>query len=53
VNDHDHRHDHGQNVHKVVCHGEDERVCDLNCPRIALGLDARAAVDLLLADERA
>jgi hypothetical protein len=53
VNDHDHRHDQGQNVHEVVRSLEDERVCDLNRPRVAVCLDAGAAIDLLVAHESA
>jgi hypothetical protein len=53
VEDHDDGHDEGQNVHEVVRDLEDKRVCDLNGACIALGLYASAAIDLLVADERA
>ena len=53
VEDHDNGHDEGQNVHKVVRNLEDERVRDLNGACIALGLYAGAAIDLLVAYERA
>ena len=53
VEDHDNGHDEGQNVHEVVCDLKDERVCDLNGACIALGLYAGAAIDLLVAYERA
>jgi hypothetical protein len=53
VDDHDHRHDQGQNVHEVVRSLEDECVCDLNGPRVAVCLDAGAAIDLLVAHEGA
>lgn len=53
MDNHDHRHYQGQNMHEVVRGLEDERVGDLNGPRVAVCLDARAAVDLLLAHEGA
>lgn len=40
-------------MHEVVRSLENERVGDLNRPRVALCLYARAAVDVLVADERA
>ena len=45
VDDHDDRHYQGQNVHEVVGALEDDGVCQLNRPRVALRLYARAAVD--------
>lgn len=40
-------------MHEVVGSLEDERVGDLNRARVALCLDARAAVDVLVAHQRA
>jgi hypothetical protein len=53
VNNHDDGHDQGQNVHEVVGGLEDERVGDLNCPRVAVCLYACTAIDLLLAHQSA
>lgn len=53
MNDHDDGHDHGQNVHEVVGGLEDERVGNLNRPRVALCRYAGATVDVLLAHQRA
>lgn len=50
---HDNGHNQGQYMHKVVCRLEDERVCDLNRPRVALGLDAHAIRHVLVAHEGA
>jgi hypothetical protein len=50
---HDHRHYQGQDMHEVVRRLEDERVCNLNRPRVALCLYPGAAIDLLLAHQRA
>lgn len=51
MNDHDHSHDQGQNVHEVVGGLEDERVRQLKRTRIALGLNAAAAADVLVAHQ--
>jgi hypothetical protein len=53
VNDHNHRHDEGEDVHEVVGGLEDEGVGNLNRPRVTGGWNARAAVDLLLAHKGA
>jgi hypothetical protein len=53
VDNHDNGHDQGQNVHEVVGGLEDERVGDLNCPRVAVCLYACTAIDLLLAHQSA
>lgn len=53
MDDHDDGHAHGEDVHKVVCDLEDERVADLDGARVADGRDAGAAIDVLVADEGA
>jgi hypothetical protein len=53
MDDHDHCHYQGQNVHEVVRHLENERVCKLNRSCIALGLDSSAAIDFLVPNEGA
>ena len=50
---HDDGHYHGQNMHEVVRRLEDERIRDLNRPRITLCLYAHAIVDRLVAHESA
>jgi hypothetical protein len=53
MDDHDDGHDHGQDVHEVVRRLEDERIRNLDCPRIALCLYAHAIVDRLVAHQSA
>jgi hypothetical protein len=53
MDNHDHRHYQGQNMHEVVRGLEDERVGDLNRPRVTVCLYPGAAIDLLPADQRA
>jgi len=53
VENHDDCHDQGQDVHEVVCGLEYERVCNFNRSRIALCLNAGAAIDFLVANEGA
>jgi hypothetical protein len=53
MNNHDYRHYQGQNMHEVVRGLEDERVGDLNGPRVTVCLDPGAAIDLLPAHQRA
>jgi hypothetical protein len=53
MDDHDHCHYQGQDMHEVVRRLEDERVCDLNRSRVTVCLYAGATVDLLLAHQRA
>ena len=51
MNDHDHGHDEREDVHEVVGGLEDERVRQHQRARVALGLDATAAGDVLVADQ--
>jgi hypothetical protein len=44
VDNHDDCHYEGQNVHEVVGGLEDNGVRQLNCPRVAVCLDARRAL---------
>lgn len=53
VNDHNHRHDEGEDVHEVVGGLEDERVGQHKRARVALGLDAAVTADVLVADQGA
>lgn len=53
MENHDDGHDQRQDMHEVVGCLEDERVGNFNRARIALCLNAGAAVDLLVADEGA
>lgn len=53
MDNHDDCHDHGQDVHKVVGRLEDEGIRNLDRPRIALGLDADAIIDILVTHKSA
>jgi len=53
MDNHHHRHNQGRNVHEVVGRLEYKRVGNLNGARIAFRLDARAIIDVLVADEGA
>jgi len=53
MDNHDDRHNHGQDVHEVVRGLENEGIRDFNGARIALCLDAHAIVDRLVAHKRA
>ena len=53
MDNHDDCHDHGQDVHKVVCRREDEGIRNLDRPRIALGLNADAIIDVLVTHKSA
>lgn len=53
MEDHDNSHDERQNVHKVIRRLKDECVRNLDRACIALCLNAGAAINLLLAYERA
>lgn len=53
MDNHHHRHNQGENVHKVVRRLEDERVGNLDGAGIAVCLDASAIIDVLVADEGA
>lgn len=53
VDDHDNRHDEGENVHEVVGGLEDKRVRQHQRARITLSLDATATTNVLVADEGA
>lgn len=53
MDDHDDRHDQSQDVHEVVGHLENERVCDFNRAGKAPRLDAHAIVDSLVAHDGA
>lgn len=51
VYNHDHSHYQGQNVHEVICRLKDERVRNLDGPRVTLRLDPDAIVDCLVSDK--
>jgi len=53
MDNHDDCHDHGQDVHKVVGRLEDEGIRNLDRPRIALGLNADAIIDVLVTHKSA
>ena len=51
--DHDNGHDQGHDVDKVVGDLEDEGIRNLDRPRIALGLNADAIIDILVTHKSA
>jgi hypothetical protein len=53
MDNHDDCHYHGQDVHEIVRRLENEGIRNLNRARIALGLDAHAVVDVLMAHKGA